>query len=172
MALKEFIQKSFERHYAGLMRVVDGLTPEELAWRPNVHSNSIGFLVWHYGRALDLWVQTQARGTKQLWETEWASAFDCPPDPQNLGFGYTTEQLEAFVLPETSVLLGYAEAMRANTIAYLNTLDDEQLEQMTIPHRSGDLITLATMFEMLLFEVNQHGGQAAYLRGMQRGLNQ
>jgi hypothetical protein len=28
------------------------------------------------------------------------------------------------------------------------------------------------MFAMLIFEVNQHGGQAAYLRGMQRGLNQ
>lgn len=59
--------------------------------------------------------------------------------------------------------------MRSN--AYLETLDDEQLEQVTIPHRSGDLITRATMFAMLIFEVNQHGGQAAYLRGTQQGLN-
>jgi hypothetical protein len=38
--------------------------------------------------------------------------------------------------------------------AYLETLDDEQLEQVTIPHRRGDPITLATMFAMLIFEVN------------------
>ena len=57
--------------------------------------------------------------------------------------------------------------MRAD--AYLQTLDDEQLEPVTIPHRRGDLIILATVFAMLTFEVNQHGGQATHLRGTQRG---
>ena len=38
--------------------------------------------------------------------------------------------------------------------------------------RWGQTITLADMFRILLWEVNQHGGQASYLRGMQRGLNQ
>ena len=38
--------------------------------------------------------------------------------------------------------------------------------------RTGDTISVGAMFFHLLWEVNQHGGQAGYLRGMQRGLNQ
>ena len=170
MGLKVFIQNSFDRNYASLMRAVEGLTLEELAWRPEPQSNCIGFLVWHYGRALDMWIQTQARGASQLWEEEWARKFNHPPDPQDVGFGYTVEQLATFALPDPSILLGYAEAARANAMAYLDEWDDAALDQVTIPHRSGEPITLATLFEMLLWEVNQHGGQIAYLRGMQRGL--
>ena len=47
MPLKAFLQKSFDRQYAFMMRAIDGLTPDELAWRPDAESNSIGFLVWH-----------------------------------------------------------------------------------------------------------------------------
>ncbi len=172
MALKEFIQKSFDRQYAALMRAVEGLRPEEFAWRPDPEANSIGFLVWHYGRALDMWIQTQARGASQLWEQEWAGKFNRQPDPADLGFAYTAEQLAAFELPALPVLLGYAEAARKNAMAYLDEWDDAALEHVTIPHRSGEPITLATLFEMLLGEVSQHGGQIAYLRGLQRGLNQ
>lgn len=48
--------------------------------------------------------------------------------------------------------------------AYLETLNDAQLESVIIPHRSGDPIILATMFEMFIFAVSPHGGQTAYLR--------
>ncbi len=172
MALKDFIQNSFDRHYAALMRAVEDLTPEELAWRPGPESHSIGFVVWHYGRALDLWIQTLTKSAPQLWESEWAQKFNRPPDPNDLGFGYTAEQLATFTLPDPTVLLGYAEAMRANTMAYLEGLDDTALETVTMTRRDGERIPLAAMFEMLIWEVNQHGGQAAYIRGMQRGLGQ
>lgn len=170
MALKDFIQQSFDRHYDSMMQAVKDLTPEEYAWRPGAASNSIGFLVWHYGRALDMWIQTQARGTKQLWETEWAEKFNRPPDPADLGFGYTEAQLAAFELPAIEVVLAYAEAARANAMSFLAEWDDDALDRETIPHRRGGTITLAMLFQMLLWEVNQHGGQIAYLRGMQRGL--
>lgn len=52
--------------------------------------------------------------------------------------------------------------------AYLETLNDAQLESVIIPHRSGDPIILATMFEMFIFAVSPHGGQTAYFRGCNR----
>ncbi len=172
MSLKAFLQKSFDRQYAFMMRAIDGLTPDELAWRPEPESNSIGFLVWHYGRAMDLWIQNQAQDVPQLWETEWARRFGREPDPMDLGFGYTADQLAAFKLPETSILLGYAEATHASASRYLDGLDDETIARTTVKHRNGNPLPLAELFELLLCEVNQHGGQMAYLRGMQRGLNQ
>ena len=137
MSLKAFLQKSFDRHYGFMMRAVDGLTPDELAWRPGPASNSIGFLVWHYGRAMDLWIQNQAQAAPQLWETEWARRFGREPDPNDLGFGYTEEQLAAFKLPDTSILLGYAEATYTSAKALLDRLDDDAIAQTTVKHRNG-----------------------------------
>jgi len=52
--------------------------------------------------------------------------------------------------------------------AYLETLNDAQLEQVTLPRRRGDSLTLATLFPMLIFAVSPHGGQTAYFRGCNR----
>ena len=172
MALKEFLQNSFKRQYAALMRAVEGLTLQELTWRPDPDSNSIAFLVWHYGRAMDLWIQNQAQSIPQLWETEWAKKFGEEPDPTNLGFGYSAEQLAEFDIPHVDILFGYAEATRASAMALLNRLDDTAITETIVSHRNGSPLSLAELFELLLFEVNQHGGQVAYLRGMQRGINQ
>ena len=73
---------------------------------------------------MDVWMQTQAQRVLQLWETEWAPRFGREPDPHDLGFGYTVDQLAAFTLPETAILLGYAEATHASAHRYLDGLDD------------------------------------------------
>ena len=64
----------------------------------------------------------------------------------------------------------YATAARDNFLGFLCEHDDDSLTTTTMTNRQGTEITLATMFRMLVWEVNQHGGQAGYLRGMQRGL--
>ena len=76
----------------------------------------------------------------------------------------------AFRVPDVSTLMGYAEAAKANAMEYLRGLDDEALERVMVPNPAGDPITLASLFQQLVWELNQHGGQIAYLRGMQRGI--
>ena len=66
----------------------------------------------------------------------------------------------------------YANAARENLLGLLAEHDDASLGATEMTNRQGAAIKLADMFRMLLWEVNQHGGQASYLRGMQRGLNQ
>ena len=34
----------------------------------------------------------------------------------------------------------------------------------------GGRFTLASLYQQLIWEMNQHGGQMAYLRGLQRGI--
>ena len=170
MALQEFIRESIETNWEWLERYLDGLSQEEIKYRPNDQCHSIGFIVWHYGRALDMWTQTLARKQPQLYEEEWAARLGFAPEAMDVGFGYSAEDLGNWQCPEKELLIQYAAAARDNFLGFLGEHDDESLTSATMTNRQGSEITLATMFRMLIWEVNQHGGQAGYLRGMQRGL--
>jgi hypothetical protein len=171
MALKEFIQRCLEQHSMSLVQSLDGLTPQELAWCPDPQCMSIGFIVWHMSRAEDFLIQSLIKGAPQLWETGWAERFHrAPANPMDNGFGFTAEQVAAFQLPAASELLAYAEATRTNAVAYLQSVDDATLEQVTVASPFGGRLTLASVYQQFIWEVNQHGGQIAYLRGMQRGI--
>ena len=171
MPLKEFIQHCLKQNYESMVRSVEALSPTELSWQPDPQSMSIGFLAWHYGRTLDRWIHTRALGTPQLWEQGWATRFGrLPPDPSDTGYGFTAEQVGAFRVPAGSVLLDYAQEAKTRAMDFLQGLDDDTIEKTTVPNPRGGEITLAVMFEQLIWEFNQHGGQIAYLRGMQRGI--
>ena len=170
--LQDFIRRSFETHWEWMERYVDGLSQAEIEFRPDDQSHSIGFILWHYGRALDMWVQSLAKQESQLYETGWAQRLGFQPEPMNVGFGYTVEDLANWKCPEKSLLLEYANDSRNNLLGFLSLHDDESLAETTMTNRRGETIAIGDMFRMLIWEVNQHGGQAGYLRGMQRGLNQ
>jgi hypothetical protein len=171
MALKEFIQRCLEQNSTSLAQSLDGLTPQELAWCPGQQCMSIGFMVWHMSRAEDFLIQTLIKGQPQLWEQGWAERFHrIPAQPMDIGFGFTAEQVAAFQLPAASELLAYAEATRSNALAYLQGVDEAALDRVTVASPFGGQLTLATVYQQFIWEVNQHGGQIAYLRGMQRGI--
>jgi len=171
MALQEFIRESFEVNWEWLERYLSDLTQEEIEYRPNDQCHSIGFIVWHYGRALEMSTQTLAHKQPQLYGREWAKRLGFEPEPMTVGFGYSAEDLANWHCPDKALLAEYAAAARDNLLGFLAEHDDQSLTAATMTNRQGNEITLATMFRMLLWEVNQHGGQASYLRGMQRGLN-
>ena len=52
---------------------------------------------------------------------------------------------------------------------FLKDLVDDALDKTVITTMRGE-INLTTLFQQLLWEFNQHGGQMAYLRGMLRGI--
>ncbi len=172
MALQEFIRESFEVNWEWLERYIDGLTQEEIEFRPSDQCHSIGFILWHYGRALDMWTQSLARKQPQLYEQEWAARLGLNPEAMDVGFGYTADDLSNWRCPGKALLVEYATAARDNLLGFLSEHDDSSLTTSTMITRRGDEITLAGMFRMLIWEVNQHGGQAGYIRGLQRGLGQ
>lgn len=171
MTLVEFIQESLEQHYASMLRAVDGLTAEELAWAPQPGAMSIGFLVWHYGRTMDRWIHSRAQGKPQMWEQGWAARFDrLPADPNDTGYRFGEQQLRDFQPAAASVLLEYASVGKSEAMAFLGGLDDDALETSIIDNPRGGRINLATMCQQLVWECNQHGGQIGYLRGLLRGI--
>ncbi len=170
--LHEFIRGAFETNWEWMERYIDGLTQAEIEYRPTPDCHSIGFILWHYGRALDLWVQSRAKDDTQMYEQGWADRLSLPANPDDVGFGYGVAELDNWPCPEKDLLVEYANAARNNLLEFLFSLDEATMLNTEIATRWGTTISLATMFSHLLWEVNQHGGQASYLRGMQRGLGQ
>ena len=170
MALQEFIRESIEINWEWLERYLEGLSQAEIEYRPNDQCHSIGFIVWHYGRALAMWTQSLARKQPQLYEREWAERLGKSSEAMDVGFGYSAVDLANWHCPDKALLVEYAAAARDNFLGFLTEHDDDSLTSTMMTNRQGSEIPLSTMFRMLIWEVNQHGGQAGYLRGMQRGL--
>ena len=171
MRLSEFVTGCLEQHFHAMIRSVDGLSEKEMHWMPTPECSSIGFLVWHYGRTLDRWVHSRLQGAPQLWELGWASRLGQENiDPGDTGYGYGPTQLAAFQHPETELLLEYASASLEAAKQLLASWNEEDFDRKSVINPRGGSMTLANMCQQLLWEFNQHGGQIAYLRGLQRGL--
>ena len=171
MQLSDFVSGCLEQHYNAMLRSVSGLTGEEIRWMPTPECSSIGFLVWHYGRTLDRWIHSRLQSVPQLWEQGWAARLSQEAiGPNDTGYGYGPGQLTAFQTPDTIPLLEYAAATLEAARAYLASRSDADFDATSVVNPRGGAMTLANMCQQLLWEFNQHGGQIAYLRGMQRGL--
>ncbi|UCB42830.1 MAG: DinB family protein [Dehalococcoidales bacterium] len=170
METSDFILDTLERLQSVVTVAVNGLSHEELTWQPGAEANSIGFILWHQTRAEDVLIHDWIQQKPQVWVTEqWYQRLKLPENPHDNGWGYTTEQIAAFPVPELKELLGYAKATRTQTIDYLKNATADKLEQ-AIQTPLGEL-TIGQTLALTLCEIAEHTGQIAYLRGLQRGLD-
>ncbi len=171
MKTSDFILNMLDRIQNAQMTAVDGLSHEELTWRPGADANSIGFILWHQTRVEDILVQGMIQRKSQVWTSDkWAEKLNLSEKLQDTGYGYTAEQITAFPVPKLDDLLDYSKATRAKTVEYLKAVAAEELDKVIKTPVFGD-IPIAQIFIILLGDTIQHTGQIAYLRGLQRGLN-
>jgi uncharacterized damage-inducible protein DinB len=170
METSDFILDTLQQEQNAMMEAVNGLSHEELTWRPGNEANSIGFILWHQIRCEDSMVQGMIQQKPQLWVSDgWHQRLGVTENPQDDGWGFTAEQVAAFPVPAIKDLLGYAEAIRTQTIKYLKATTAEKMDE-TIQTPMGEY-SVGQTIALLLSEIIQHTGQIAYLRGLQRGLD-
>jgi uncharacterized damage-inducible protein DinB len=144
---------------------VDGLTPEQLAARVGPEANPIGWLAWHLLRVQDDHV-AEVAGRGQAWTEEgWADRFGLPFDASATGYGFSAEDVAATRVPSAELLLEYAAAVHARAAEFLRGLSDDDLDRV-VDRRWDPPVTLGVRLVSVVCEVNQHVGQAAYLRGL------
>ncbi|MEX0761208.1 MAG: DinB family protein [Dehalococcoidia bacterium] len=101
MNLPEFVVKVVDTVHSEVQQSLDGMTLEQLMWRPTPHSNSMGWLAWHIARMQDSRAASIS-GDEQLWVSNgWHELFSMLPDPLNNGRGHTDEQVDA-VRPQSA----------------------------------------------------------------------
>ncbi len=169
MDFRDVVRSGLEEYLGDLEKALDGLSPVELAWRPAPSSNNISWLAWHMARVEDRWVNAYLKQSTEVWiEDGWHERFGMSAEDH--GGRQTAEQAVSTPALPMDGLLDYYKAVRAATLEHLDTLSEADLGKR-YRHRDRDPgPTVSWVLAHLLIEEAQHLGQAAYIRGMLRGL--
>jgi uncharacterized damage-inducible protein DinB len=164
MTSTELLVEAFQRVRDELHPAVNGLSPDELAFRPEAESNSIAWLAWHLTRIQDDHV-AGLDGSEQVWIANgWRGRFGLPLDPLDTGYGHDPDTV-AKVTADAASLLGYYEDVHQKTVDYISTLDEGDLARV-IDSRWEPPVTVSVRLVSVIADDLQHVGQAAYVRGI------
>ena len=167
MDAKDLIQVALERVKAAVDRTTNGLTYQEVSWRPGPESNCIGLILLHMARSEDNFINTRIQNGTAVWDSgKWYEKLGLLAG-ETAGSGYGREQIVSFCSPQLKETIAYMEAVRKRTLEFLK---DAQLDKTINLPRLGDLSTGA-IFALIITHLSQHVGEISYIRGMQRGLN-
>ena len=165
MQTREILVEAYGRIRSVAHQAAEGLSAEALVFRPEADANSVGWLVWHLTRIQDDHL-SEIADREQAWiEEEWYAKLGMAPDRVETGRGHTSEQVAAVRPPDATVLLGYHDAVIERSLAYLETVDEDELDR--IIDRSYDPpVSVGVRLVSVISDNLQHAGQARYVRGI------
>jgi hypothetical protein len=155
---------AFGRIHEIVAATLQGVGDEALLRRPAGTGNSIAWLIWHLSRVEDAQLASAA-GLDQVWTSKgFAGRFKLPLPERDTGYGHSTSQVEA-VQAQPELLLDYYDAVHRQTVEYLETLEDEDLDRI-VDTRWDPPVTLGVRLVSTIADCLQHVGQAAYTKGL------
>lgn len=169
---RELLRWGLEEADRDMAIAMNGLTAAERRHQPGPESNHIDFIVWHVARVEDMWIQMFAQGKPPIWESGgWSEKLGIPT--KEIGFGFTIEQARDLPVYDYDLMDEYAKEVRASTLAYIDTATVEELSKpRKTPNPNWDPFCMGFALARIQVELNQHIGNIAYIRGLQRGINQ
>jgi Protein of unknown function (DUF664) len=165
MTSADILVDAFGRIREVVHEVVDGLTPEQLAFRVDGHANSVAWLVWHLTRIQDDHVADVAQH-EQVWTADgWAERFGLPFDPSATGYGHRGADVAAVRVRSGDLLTGYHDAVHDRTVRYVAGLTDRDLPRI-VDYSWDPPVSLGVRLVSVISDDLQHAGQAAFVRGI------
>ena len=162
-----FVESLMKGAHMTIKMAVDGLTDDQLHFRPSEETNSIVWLVWHLYRSQD-YISSALSGEEQVWTAGgWPERLGM--QREDLGFGHTSQQLADFQ-PDTQLVFDYAAEVREAFAERIGGLPEGTLD--AVAEEEGDEIGKDphTDVSRICMDTMQHAGQIAYLRGLQTGM--
>ena len=90
--------------------------------------------------------------------------------PKESGYGHGPKEMAAFRAPSIDDLKSYSKAAADKASSYIESLSAADMDKQ-VPAMDGNGTTaLATWLGVVVNEALVHGGQIAYLRGLQKGM--
>jgi hypothetical protein len=170
MNIADLLADAFGRIAGEVHAAVDGLTPAQLAFRPDSQANSIAWLIWHLTRIQDDHV-AGVTGTDQVWTSAgWADRFALPFAKSEHGYGHDARHVAAVTVSSGAMLTDYHDAVHRATLSFIGGLTDPDLDRI-VDRSWSPPVTLGVRLVSVISDDLQHVGQAAYVRGLiERGL--
>jgi hypothetical protein len=166
MDSKDVVIDALGRIQRILSMSLEGLSAEQLTYRPTVQANSIAWLGWHLTRVQDKQISDLA-ARPQAWIADgWHSRFDKPADPLDTGQRYTPEQVAAVRPAYPSLLLDYYDAVYQRSVANLQNVSPTDMDRVLDEPQNNPLPTVGVRLVSIAADNLQHAGQIAYLRGL------
>ena len=164
MTSADLLEDAFQRVRDSVYPAVNGLSAEDLAFRPDDESNSIAWLVWHLTRIQDDHIAGLDQ-SDQVWTAGgWADRFALPLDVSDTGYGHDSDAVAAVVV-DASLLLAYFEEVHAKTLAFARSLAEDDLDRV-VDASWAPPVTMGVRLVSVVNDDLQHVGQAAYVRGI------
>ncbi len=156
----QLLVDAFERVHELVPTVIEGLTSEDLTWRPDSDANSIAWLIWHLTRVQDSHL-ADLDGSEQIW----AEKFALPYDESSIGFGQSSEEVGQFSVKDPALLSRYHEAVQTRTKKIILELSAKDYDRV-IDDSYDPPVTIGTRIVSVVNDTTQHIGQASYVRGL------
>jgi hypothetical protein len=165
MRSADVVTDGFGRIKEVVHEVVEGLTPQQLTFRIDADANSIAWLIWHLTRIEDDHVSAVAN-TEQAWMANgWFERFGLPFPPGDHGYGHSSEDVAAVRVSSGDLLIAYHDDVYDRAVSYVTGLTDPDLDRI-VDRRWDPPVTLGTRLVSVIADGLQHGGQAAFTRGI------
>lgn len=163
MLVNEMILDAFARNAEAVGPLLEGLSAEQILWRPDAEANSIGWLVWHLARVEDDHMAGLS-GREQRWP-QWRERFGLPYEPDAIGYAMSTADVARFDVGDADLLRGYYAAVHDHTVDIVGSLGEDDFARI-VDENWDPPVTLAVRVVSVINDTAQHLGQAAYVRGL------
>ena len=135
MNMTTFLQNQFSNIQVNYQSIAGDLTDQEWVCRPAPGQNMLGYTAWHIPRTQDFIIQSWIRG---LPEVAHSDRWTCWRSLKRLGFGAGIPLAGADEIARTVRrvdVLAYMSAVLQEIMAWLQEMDDTDLDQIPDPAR-------------------------------------
>jgi hypothetical protein len=152
-----------------VLKVVDGLSDEQLAWHPAPRAHSMAWTLWHVARCADKFA-AQVGSTKEIWTKEalaakWGLA-EILFGSNGLGTGVDDEIAATLRPPSKDQLVDYARRSFAALDAVVDRFDAEAVAREQMTFYFDEPAAIGRAFVTSIAHENRHLGELEYVKGL------
>jgi hypothetical protein len=163
---------SFKDIHQVVLDLADDLNDEQLNWRPESYSTSIGFHLWHLARESDYLKVPEFGDGKEIWgKGSLAQRWGFPEGlHQTVGTGLSDEVAATLPIPQKDELLGYLRNSYETIECFIEQLDAKYPNFENVDEELRKKIEMIRL-NLLVFLSHdcRHLGMMECLKGLQTG---
>ena len=152
-----------------VLKVVDGLSDDQLAWRPAPRAHSMGWTLWHIARCADKFA-AQAGAAAELWvkdglAAKWGLA-EVLLGSNGVGTGVDDETAATLRPPSKDLLVDYARRSFAALDAVVDRFDADAVAREQTTFYFDEPAAIGRAFVTSIAHENRHLGELEYVKGL------